>query len=163
RPPGARRRRRPPAPQPPGSGGEEGGAQRAAVRGLGRPVRPARTARRAQPRAPGRPRHPRPSEPGQGGARHRTAGPGPAPRAPRLAQGGRARVAQARTAHPDAADRLATTEDTLHAMAAWACLAQNNLTAAREQLAAVRKSPDRGPAAHLRLLEGLLALREGRL
>jgi tetratricopeptide (TPR) repeat protein len=81
----------------------------------------------------------------------------------RLAQRGLESVAQARKANPDAGDRLATTEDTLHAVAAWAHLAQNNLPAAREQLAAVRKSPDRAPAAYLRLLEGLLALQEGRL
>jgi uncharacterized protein HemY len=80
-----------------------------------------------------------------------------------LAQRGLEAVAKVRAADPAAADRLARTEATLHAVAAWCYLVQNNVATARDQLTAVRKSPERPLGAQLHLLEGLLALQEGRL
>jgi predicted Zn-dependent protease len=83
----------------------------------------------------------------------------------RLARRGLESVTQARAANPDAAaaERLARTEAGLHAVAAWAYIVGNNVAEAREQLAPLLKKPERGLGAQLHLLEGLLALQEGRL
>jgi predicted Zn-dependent protease len=65
-------------------------------------------------------------------------------------------------AEPEA-QRLAHTEATLHTVAAWAYLVQNNVAEARTHLAPIRRAADKALAGPLHLLEGLLALQEGRL